>query len=209
MLEHRPQRHAGALGDPRRGRAQVALVDELQQGVDDGRSGAKGAKSAAVATCVPASLPRVTGMSVHRRFGAMPDDILTLADKLWKGETDLEGHHPVSGQNLGDIAEVMDGVAFLPSFANVSAFTTGDGLVLVDTGQRAAGQDRARAGPVVDVRAPRHRRVLPRPHRPRLRRAGVRGGVVGQRLGAAAGASPTRRSPTASIATSSPPGTTA
>ena len=63
----------------------------------------------------------------------MADDILTLADKLWKGETDIEGHHPVSG-NLGDIAEVMDGVAFLPSFANVSAFTTGDGLVLVDTG---------------------------------------------------------------------------
>ena len=64
----------------------------------------------------------------------MPDDILTLADKLWRGETDLEGHHPVSGQNLGDIAEVCDGAAFLPSFANVSAFTTGDGLVLVDTG---------------------------------------------------------------------------
>ena len=63
----------------------------------------------------------------------MADDILTLADKLWRGETDIEGHHPVS-RNLGDIAEVMEGVAFLPSFANVSAFTTGDGLVLVDTG---------------------------------------------------------------------------
>ena len=64
----------------------------------------------------------------------MTDDILTLADKLWRGETELEGHHPVSGQNLGNIAEVTDGVAFLPSFANVSAFTTGGGLVLVDTG---------------------------------------------------------------------------
>ena len=64
----------------------------------------------------------------------MADDILTLADKLWRGETDLEGHHPVSGQNLGNIAEVTEGVAFLPSFANVSAFTTGEGLVLVDTG---------------------------------------------------------------------------
>ncbi|HVF32749.1 MAG TPA: alkyl sulfatase dimerization domain-containing protein [Acidimicrobiales bacterium] len=64
----------------------------------------------------------------------MADDILTLADKLWRGEADLEGHHPVSGQNAGDLAEVQDGVAFLPSFANVSAFTTGDGLVLVDTG---------------------------------------------------------------------------
>jgi len=62
------------------------------------------------------------------------DDIITLADKLWTGEVDLEGHHPVSGQNLGDIAEVTDGVAFLPSFANVSAVSTADGLVLVDTG---------------------------------------------------------------------------
>ena len=70
----------------------------------------------------------------------MADDILTLADKLWRGETDLEGHHPVSGQNLGDIAEVTDGVAFLPSFANVSAFTTGDGLVLVDTGSAPLAQ---------------------------------------------------------------------
>ncbi|HUP84605.1 MAG TPA: alkyl sulfatase dimerization domain-containing protein [Acidimicrobiales bacterium] len=70
----------------------------------------------------------------------MADDILTLADELWRGETDLEGHHPVSGQNLGDLAEVMDGVAFVPSFANVSAFTTGDGLVLVDTGSALLAQ---------------------------------------------------------------------
>jgi alkyl sulfatase BDS1-like metallo-beta-lactamase superfamily hydrolase len=62
------------------------------------------------------------------------DDILTLADKLWRGEVDPAGHHPVSAQNLGDLAEVTDGVAFLPSFANVSAFSTEDGLVLVDTG---------------------------------------------------------------------------
>jgi alkyl sulfatase BDS1-like metallo-beta-lactamase superfamily hydrolase len=62
------------------------------------------------------------------------DDILTLADKLWRGEVDPDSHHPVSAQNLGDLAEVTDGVAFLPSFANVSAFSTDDGLVLVDTG---------------------------------------------------------------------------
>ena len=34
----------------------------------------------------------------------------------------------------GGIEEVADGVAFVPSFANVSAFATDDGLVLVDTG---------------------------------------------------------------------------
>ncbi|MDQ3107490.1 MAG: MBL fold metallo-hydrolase, partial [Actinomycetota bacterium] len=71
----------------------------------------------------------------------MADDILTLADKLWRGETDIEGHHPVSVQNLADLAEVKDGVAFVPSFANVSAFTTGDGLVLVDTGSAFLAQN--------------------------------------------------------------------
>jgi alkyl sulfatase BDS1-like metallo-beta-lactamase superfamily hydrolase len=70
----------------------------------------------------------------------MPDDILTLADKLWRGEADLDGHHPVSPQNAAELAEVKDGVAFLPSFANVSAFTTGDGLVLVDTGSALYAQ---------------------------------------------------------------------
>ncbi len=70
----------------------------------------------------------------------MADDILTLADKLWRGETEIEGHHPVSVANLGELAEVADGVAFVPSFANVSAFTTGDGLILVDTGSAFLAQ---------------------------------------------------------------------
>jgi alkyl sulfatase BDS1-like metallo-beta-lactamase superfamily hydrolase len=34
------------------------------------------------------------------------------------------------------VAEVADGCAFVPSFANVSAVATGDGLVLVDTGSQ-------------------------------------------------------------------------
>jgi len=62
--------------------------------------------------------------------------VLDLADKLWRGETSVKSVHPVSGANLGTIEEVTGGVAFVPSFANVSAFTTGDGLVLVDTGSR-------------------------------------------------------------------------
>jgi glyoxylase-like metal-dependent hydrolase (beta-lactamase superfamily II) len=63
----------------------------------------------------------------------MPDDVLDIADKLWRGEIDIASLHPVGGY-LGGIAEVDTGVAFVPSFANVSAFATGDGLVLVDTG---------------------------------------------------------------------------
>jgi Metallo-beta-lactamase superfamily len=61
------------------------------------------------------------------------DDVLELADKLWRGEIDVTQMHPVGGYIEG-LAEIADGVAFLPSFANVSAFATGDGLVLVDTG---------------------------------------------------------------------------
>jgi glyoxylase-like metal-dependent hydrolase (beta-lactamase superfamily II) len=62
----------------------------------------------------------------------MPDDILDLADRLWRGEVTTGEYHPVGHQ--GGLAEICDGVAFVPSFANVSAFSTQDGLVLVDTG---------------------------------------------------------------------------
>jgi glyoxylase-like metal-dependent hydrolase (beta-lactamase superfamily II) len=62
----------------------------------------------------------------------MPDDILELADRLWRGEVTSSEFHPVAHHR--GLAEVRDGVAFLPSFANVSAFETEDGLVLVDTG---------------------------------------------------------------------------
>jgi alkyl sulfatase BDS1-like metallo-beta-lactamase superfamily hydrolase len=60
------------------------------------------------------------------------DDVIELADRLWRGEVDTGRVHPVG--HVGHMAEICDGVAFVPSFANVSAFATGDGLVLVDTG---------------------------------------------------------------------------
>ncbi len=66
------------------------------------------------------------------KLQGMPDDILELADRLWRGEVTSSEYHPVA--HRGGLAEVRDGVAFLPSFANVSAFATEDGLVLVDTG---------------------------------------------------------------------------
>ena len=62
----------------------------------------------------------------------MSDDILTLADRLWRGEVAIEDHHPMG--HAGGLAEVREGAAFVPSFANVSAFATDDGLFLVDTG---------------------------------------------------------------------------
>ncbi len=62
----------------------------------------------------------------------MADDVLDLADRLWRGEVETARFHPVG--HMGELVEICDGVAFLPSFANVSAFDTEDGLVLVDTG---------------------------------------------------------------------------
>ena len=67
----------------------------------------------------------------------MPDGTLDLADRLWRGEVSSSEYHPVGLR--GGLAEICDGVAFVPSFANVSAFVTDDGLVLVDTGSSFAG----------------------------------------------------------------------
>ena len=60
------------------------------------------------------------------------EDILGLADRLWTGEATTTEHHPVA-LNSG-LAEVTDGVAFLPNLGNVSAFKTSGGLFMVDTG---------------------------------------------------------------------------
>jgi alkyl sulfatase BDS1-like metallo-beta-lactamase superfamily hydrolase len=60
------------------------------------------------------------------------EDVLTMADRLWRGELSTATLHPVN--HIGGFVEITDGVGFTPSFANVSAFDTEDGLVLVDTG---------------------------------------------------------------------------
>lgn len=59
-------------------------------------------------------------------------DVLDLAERLWTGEVDTADVHPWSVS--GEATEVADRTAFLPGFANVSAFATDEGLVLVDTG---------------------------------------------------------------------------
>src|SRR3954471_19170260 len=61
-------------------------------------------------------------------------DVLELVDRLWRGEVSIESHHPVT--QVGGLTEIGDGTAFVSSFANVSAFATDDGLVLVDTGSQ-------------------------------------------------------------------------
>ena len=74
--------------------------------------------------------------------------------------------------------------------------------------QRPAGPGRARRHPDLEPGPPEHRRLLPRSHRPRLRRAGLGGRRPPPRAGPPPRSSPTTRCPPASTATSSPPATT-
>ena len=60
-------------------------------------------------------------------------DALEVAERLWQGEQ--VSFHPFS--RLGGLVEPAEGVAFVPSFANVSAFATEEGLVCIDTGSAA------------------------------------------------------------------------
>jgi alkyl sulfatase BDS1-like metallo-beta-lactamase superfamily hydrolase len=60
--------------------------------------------------------------------------VLELADQLWRGAKSTTEHNPVTQQ--GELEEVTGRTAFVPSFANVSAFDTDDGLLLVDTGSQ-------------------------------------------------------------------------
>ncbi len=58
--------------------------------------------------------------------------VLEVADKLWAGELTITDHHPLFMQ--GEVCHITENAVFIPSFANVSAVRTSDGLFLVDTG---------------------------------------------------------------------------
>jgi alkyl sulfatase BDS1-like metallo-beta-lactamase superfamily hydrolase len=55
-----------------------------------------------------------------------------LAEQLWTGTISTDEQHPFFAYN--ELEELGRGVAFVSSFANVTALDTDDGLVLVDTG---------------------------------------------------------------------------
>ena len=61
-----------------------------------------------------------------------------IADRLWSGELSIDEAHPFAV--LGEGEEVADGTWFVPSFANVTALATDDGLVCVDTGSAPLAQ---------------------------------------------------------------------
>ncbi len=58
--------------------------------------------------------------------------VMDLAEKMWSGEVTTDEHH--AWTPVGDIEEIAERAIFYRSFANVTAFETEDGLVLIDTG---------------------------------------------------------------------------
>lgn len=55
-----------------------------------------------------------------------------LSEGLWTGKLDPAQHHPFAP--MLEREDIGPGTAFVSSFANATAFETGEGLVLVDTG---------------------------------------------------------------------------
>jgi alkyl sulfatase BDS1-like metallo-beta-lactamase superfamily hydrolase len=68
----------------------------------------------------------------------MAVDVLELSNQIIDGVEGARHRNPFAPR--GELAEVADGVAWVDSFANVAAFTTDEGLLLVDTGSAFAAQ---------------------------------------------------------------------
>lgn len=68
----------------------------------------------------------------------MPN-VLEISEQLWRGEISAEQTHPMAPR--GELVEVASDTAFISAFANVCAFRTGEGLVLVDTGSQLAAHN--------------------------------------------------------------------
>ena len=67
------------------------------------------------------------------------DTLTEYAERMWRGEATMRGLF-ADGAPMGVAAPVADGVAVVPGFANVIAFQTADGLVLIDTGLHQTAQ---------------------------------------------------------------------
>ncbi|TML77125.1 MAG: MBL fold metallo-hydrolase [Actinobacteria bacterium] len=66
----------------------------------------------------------------------MTSSILDTAERLWNGEIAIEEAHPLVDplRTTGAYEEVAPDTIFMATLANINAFRTADGLVLVDTG---------------------------------------------------------------------------
>jgi alkyl sulfatase BDS1-like metallo-beta-lactamase superfamily hydrolase len=64
----------------------------------------------------------------------MSTDLLELSDSIITGRTSIESRHPVAMMGVTELHELGDGLAFVESFANVTAFDVDDRLLLIDAG---------------------------------------------------------------------------
>ncbi|MGW8377332.1 alkyl sulfatase dimerization domain-containing protein [Streptomyces sp. ODS28] len=70
-------------------------------------------------------------MTEHKAGGH--DGYAAYADRVWRGEESLRAH--LTGEFTGpELVRLGERTGFFPAFANVAVFDTGDGLVLVDSG---------------------------------------------------------------------------
>jgi len=86
--------------------------------------------------CLPRRPPGallVPGRSSPGLPWCLVDALTEYAERMWRGEVTMRGLL-ADGAPMGVAAPVADGVVVVPGFANVIAFRTEDGLVLVDTG---------------------------------------------------------------------------
>ncbi|MBO1335842.1 alkyl sulfatase dimerization domain-containing protein [Streptomyces sp. VRA16 Mangrove soil] len=72
-------------------------------------------------------------MTEHNEAATKAADYIAYTDRVWHGSESLLPH--LSGAYSGDeLVRLRARVGFFPAFANVTAFDTGDGVVLVDSG---------------------------------------------------------------------------
>ncbi|MFF4323453.1 alkyl sulfatase dimerization domain-containing protein [Streptomyces sp. NPDC001568] len=89
------------------------------------------------APSAPASPEPPTGRTTHERSR----EYLAYADRVWHGKADLGAH--LAGEFTGNrLVLVAADIGFYPGFANSMAFDTGEGLVLVDSGDVITAADR-------------------------------------------------------------------
>ena len=70
-------------------------------------------------------------MTEHNSLGSV--EYVEYADRVWSGKDNLLAHF--SGAFTGkDLVRIGERTGFFPAFANVAVFDTGDGLLLVDSG---------------------------------------------------------------------------
>jgi len=62
----------------------------------------------------------------------MTTDLLELSERILSGAQSIDTHHPLQIGGRTVLQEVADGVAFVEAFANVTAVSTPEGLVLID-----------------------------------------------------------------------------